>query len=96
MRTAVIYIPYDTSSEEQTGDIITFTPFEEEGLLSETCEDEESGDESDNNSIMPTLISGEEIDMMAYGDESDDEPIFTEMLEDIRDGSQYNPSDNRR
>ena len=34
--------------------------------------------------------------MLDSGDESDDEPMSTEMLEDIRDGSQYHPGLNRR
>ena len=34
---------YATSSRIKTGDIITFTQFEEGGLLSETCNDIESG-----------------------------------------------------
>ena len=33
---------------------------------------------------------------MDSGDDSDDEPMFTEMLEDIRDGSQYHLNVNRR
>ena len=33
---------------------------------------------------------------MDYGDESDDEPISTEMVEDIHDGSQSHPNVNRR
>ena len=32
---------------------------------------------------------------MDSGDESDDEPMSTEMLEDIHDGSQYHPNVNR-
>ena len=32
---------------------------------------------------------------MYNGDESDDEPMSTEMLEDIRDGSQSHPNVNR-
>ena len=32
MRPAVTYTPYATSSKEQTGDVITFTQFEEGGL----------------------------------------------------------------
>ena len=36
------------------------------------------------------------MDAMNYGDESDDDPMSTEMLEDIRDGSQYHPNVNRR
>ena len=37
MRPTVTYTPYATSSKEQTGDVITFTQFEEGNLLSETC-----------------------------------------------------------
>ena len=33
---------------------------------------------------------------MYYGDESDHDSMFTEMLEDICDGSQYHPSVNMR
>ena len=36
---AVSYTPYTTSSKEKTGDIVTFTQFEETNLLSETCDD---------------------------------------------------------
>ena len=32
---------------------------------------------------------------MDSGDKSDDEPMSTEMLEDIRDGSQSHPNVNR-
>ena len=39
MRPAVTYTPYATSSKEQTGDVITFTQFEEGNLLSETRND---------------------------------------------------------
>ena len=56
MQTAVSYIPCDTSSREQAGNIITFVQFEEGGVLSETCDDSEINDESDDNSIMPPLI----------------------------------------
>ena len=45
---------------------------------------------------MPPLLSEEEIDVMDSGDESDDDPIFTDLLEDIRDGSQSHPIFNRR
>ena len=37
MQTAVSYIPYATSSTEQSGDIIKFTQFEEGNLLLEYC-----------------------------------------------------------
>ena len=69
-------------------------------LLSETSEDaesdDESGDESDDDSIIPPLSSLEENYALDFGDESDDEPMYTEMLEDIIDGSQYHPDFNRR
>ena len=55
----VTYTPYATSSKKQTGDIITFTQFEEVNLLSETSNDAESGDGYDKNSIMPPLLSKE-------------------------------------
>ena len=45
---------------------------------------------------MPPLINKEEMDAMDSGDESDDEPISTEMLEDILDGSHSHPRVNRR
>ena len=45
----VSYTPYAASSREKTGDIITFTQFEEGNLLSETREDEERGDEYDDD-----------------------------------------------
>ena len=47
LRLTVTYTPYDTSSKEQTGDVITFAQFKEGNLLTETCNDKESGDESD-------------------------------------------------
>ena len=45
---------------------------------------------------MPTLISEEEIDAMDSGYKSDDEPISTEKLEELCDGSQSHPIVNRR
>ena len=41
---------------------------------------------------MPSILSEEEMDVMDSGDESDHDLINTEMLEDIRDGSQYHPN----
>ena len=96
MRPSVTYTPYAKHSKEKTGNTIIFTQFEEGGLWYETREDAESGEESDDNSIMPPLISEEEIDAMDSGYESDNNPISTEMLEDIRDGSQSHTSVNRR
>ena len=52
MRPTVTYTPYATSSKEQTGDVITFAQFEEGNLLTETRNDIESGDKSDNESLM--------------------------------------------
>ena len=52
MRLAVTYTPYDTSSKEQTDNIITFAQFEKGEILTETRNDAESGDEYDNESIM--------------------------------------------
>ena len=52
MRPAVTYTPYATSSKEQTGDIITFAQFEEGNILTETRNDAESGEESNNESII--------------------------------------------
>ena len=49
MRPSVKYITCATFSREQTGDIITFTQFKKGDLLSETCDDAESGDESDDD-----------------------------------------------
>ena len=93
MRPAVNYTPYATSSKEQTGDVITFAQFEEGNILTKTCNDAESGDKSDNESIM---MSEQDIDAINSGDESDHDLISTEMSEDIRDGSQTHPNINRR
>ena len=76
MRPAVLYIPYDTSPKEKTGDIITFTQFEEKNLLSETRNDTESGNKSDDDTTLETLIIKEKIDVMSPGDESDAEHIY--------------------
>ena len=45
---------------------------------------------------MPPLIIEEEMDEMDSGDKYNDEPMPTEMLEDISDGSKYRPSVNMR
>ena len=44
MRTAVSYTTYATYYKWKNGGIITFTQFGEGNLLSETCDDAESGD----------------------------------------------------
>ena len=56
MRPVVLYMPCATSLRGETGDIITFAKFEEGGLLSETRDDTESGDKSEEDSIIPPLI----------------------------------------
>ena len=45
---------------------------------------------------MPPLISEEEIDAISSDNEFDDEPIYTEMLEDMFYDSQSHLSINRR
>ena len=57
MRPAVTYTRCATSSSEQTGHIITFAHFEEVNILTETRNIAESSDESNDNSIMPPLLS---------------------------------------
>ena len=42
------------------------------------------------------MISEQDMDAMDSGDESDHDIISTEMLQDIRDGSQTQPNINRR
>ena len=93
MRPAVTYTPYGTSSRDQTGDIITFTQFEEGNIRTKTRNDAESGDKSDNESIM---MSEQEMDAINSGYESDHDLISTEMLEEISDKSQTHPNVNRR
>ena len=93
MRPAVTYTPYAASSKEQTSDVITFTQFEEGNILNETCNNAESGDKSDNKSIM---MSEQDMENLNYDNESDHDLISTEMLEDICDGSQTHPNINRR
>ena len=100
MRPSVSYIPCATSSKGKTGDVITFSQFEESNLLYETSEyiesDDKIGDKFDDNSNIPPLLSLEETDALDSGDESDDKPISTEMLEEICDGSQSHPDVNSR
>ena len=93
MRMAVTYTPYGASSREQTGNIITFTQFEEGNILTKTRNDAESGDKSNNESIM---MIEQDMDAMNSGGESDHDFISTEMLEDICDGSQTHPNVNIR
>ena len=93
IRLAVTYTPFSTSSKEQTGDVITFTQFEEGKIFTKTRNDVESGDKSDNASIM---ASKKDMDTNNSGDESDHVLISKEMLEDICYGSQTHPNVNKR
>ena len=79
MRLAVSYTSYATYSKEQTGNIITFTQFEVGNVSSETRDDVENGEYYDDDSVMPPLISKEEMDAMYYGNVSKDEYMYTEM-----------------
>ena len=81
------------SSREETGDIIMFTQFEEGNMLTKNCNNAES---DDDDSIPPPLLSEEDMDAMYSGDESDNDLISTEMLEDIHDVSQYHTNVNQR
>ena len=71
MRLDVTYTPYAKSPKEQTVNITTSVQFEEGYLLSKIRDNAESGDESDDDSIMSPLIRQEEIDAMDSGNESD-------------------------
>ena len=62
MRPTVTYTPYDMSSKEQTGDVITFTQFEQGNILTGTRNDKESGDKSDSESIMMSEKDTENLD----------------------------------
>ena len=73
-----------------------FAKFEEGGLLSKTCNNTEISNESGDNSAMPQLFSEESSDAISSGDESDAEPMSTDMLEYICDGSQSRLSINSR
>ena len=77
MRPDVTYTPCATSSREKTVDIITFAQFEEVNIWTKTHNDAESSDKSDEDSIMPPLLSKEEMDAMDSGDESDHDLIST-------------------
>ena len=93
MRPEVKYTPYATYSKEQTRVVITFAHFEEGNILTKTRNNAESGDKSNNEW---TMMSKQDMDAINAGDESDNDLISTEMLEDIRDGSHTHPNVNRR
>ena len=93
MRPAVTYTPYALSSKEQTGDVITFTQFEEGNLLSETRKDTESDDESDSE---PIMMSERDMENLGKTEKFDEGLISTETLHDICDGNQNHPKINKR
>ena len=93
MRPTVRYTPYATSSEEQTGDVITFAQFEEGNLITETRNNIESGDESDSESIM---MSKKDMENLDETEKFDDDLISAETLHDIRDGNQTHPKIDKR
>ena len=72
------------------------TQFEEGNIRTKTCNDVESGDKYDKDSVMPPVLIKEEMDAMDSDNESDHDLIYTEMLENIRDRSQSHPSVNQR
>ena len=85
MRPAVTFTPYATSSNEKTWDVIKLAQIEEGNILTKNSNDAESGDKSDNESIM---MSKQYMDTINSGGESDHDLISTEMSEDIHDESQ--------
>ena len=93
MRLTVTYTPYATSSKEQTGNVITFAQFEEGNLLSETCSNTESGEESDRES---TMMSEKDMENLNETEKFDDDLISTETLHDISDGNQTHLKINKR
>ena len=93
MRPAVTYTPCATSSKEKTGDVIMSAQFEEGNFLTETCNDIESGDESNNESLM---MNGQDMENLDEKEKFDDDHISTETLEDIRDGNQTHPNVDKR
>ena len=70
-----------------------FTKFEEGKILTETCNNAESWDEYDSKSLMTKKQDMENLDS---NENSDHDIISTEMLEDIRDGSQTHLTVNKR
>ena len=93
MRPSVTYTPYATSLRVKTGNVITFAQFEEGNILTENRNDAESGDESDSQSLM---MSEQDMENLDSNEQCDHDLISTEMLEDIRDGSQTHLKINKR
>ena len=86
-------IPYIQTIWQDTGNVITFTHFEEGNILTETRNYTESGDESDSESIM---MSEQDMENIDEKEKSDDNLISTKMLKDIRDRIQNHPTVNKR
>ena len=77
---AILLIPYDISSHEKTGDIITFAQFEEGDLL-----------ENEQKLVEDELVTASIDDSSAY-DNSDDESISMDTLKDIQDRNHVHPN----
>ena len=92
----VTYTPCATSLRGETGDIIMFTQLEDSNILTKTRNDAESGEKSDDDSIIPPILSKDEMDAMDSGDRSDHDLVYIEILKDIRDGSKFHPNVNKR
>ena len=75
MRPDMTYTTCATYSRKKTGDIITFTQFEEGNILTKTRNNAEIGDESNDDSIMSPLLSKEEMDAMDSVNDSDHDLI---------------------
>ena len=93
MRPEVTYTPYVTSSKEQTGDVITFTKFDEEIILTETRNDAESGDKFDKELIMMS-----EQDKENFHDKEifDDDHISRKTLHEICERNDTNLNIDKR
>ena len=59
MHLAVSYIPCDTSLREQIGNTIMFSQFKQGDLLYKNCDNTESSDEYEKDSIITPLFSEE-------------------------------------
>ena len=84
MQASVSYIPYATSSHEQTGNIITFEKFEDGGLV-------ENG-----RNAAEYISDSASIDDSHTEYDYDDGSISTDNTEDIWGGSQIHPELNAR
>ena len=93
MRPEVTYTPCATYLREKTGNIITFAQFEVGNISTKKFNDTEI---DDDDSIMPTILSKEDMDVIDSGNDSDHDLISTEMLEDISDVSQSHSNVNQR